>query len=113
MDSDSNEWLYVAPRPDTLTILCSKQEPTVIEIEGTGKLRLHGNCKAYGTAVLIQAQTDVNFSNSAKDIIPPLSLDYECCNFVGKNVKLRDIHLELPLKNIMNRLDDFRLASQR
>jgi hypothetical protein len=38
---DNNEWSYVAPRPDVLTILCSKQEPSDIEIEGPGKLILH------------------------------------------------------------------------
>jgi len=110
---DGNEWLYVAPRPDTLTILCSKQEPTDIESEGTGRLGLHSNCKAYGARVLIQAQRVVSFNNSEKDIIPPLSLDYDCCNFVGKNVNLTDIQLELPLKNLANRLDYLRLVSQK
>jgi len=110
---DDNQWLYVAPRPDALTILCSKQEPSDMEIEGTGKLRLHSNCKAYGARVLIQAQTAVTFNNSEKDIIPPLSLDYDCCNFVGRSVKLNDVHLDLPVKNIINRLDDLRLASHK
>ena len=26
MDSDDNDWLYVAPRPYIITILCSEQE---------------------------------------------------------------------------------------
>jgi hypothetical protein len=110
---DGNEWIFVAPCPDVLTILCLKQEPSDIEIEGTGKLKLHSSCKAYGARVLIQAQTVVSFNNSEKDIIPPLSLDYDCCNFAGKNVELKDIHLELPLQNVINRLDDLRLASQK
>ena len=110
---DGNEWLYVAPRPDTLTILCPKQEPTDIVIEGTGRLGLHSNCKAYGTRVLIQAQAVVSANNSEKDIIPPLSLDYDCCEFVRKDFKLKDIQLELPLKNVVNRLDDLRLASHK
>lgn len=110
---DGNEWLYVAPRPDTLTILCPKQEPTDVVIEGTGRLGLLSNCKAYGTRVLIQAQAIVSFNNSEKDIIPPLSLDYDCCEFIGKDVKLKDLHLELPLRNIVNRLDDLRLASHK
>jgi hypothetical protein len=110
---DDNEWLYFAPRPDTLTILCSKQEPSDIEIEGTGKLTLHSNCKAYGVRVLIQAQTVVSFNNSEKDIVPPLSLDYDCCNFAGNSIKLNDIHLELPMRNIVNRLDDLRLTSHK
>ena len=80
---------------------------------GTGKLGLHSNCKAYGGRVLTQAQTAVTFNISEKDIIPTLSLDYDCCNFVGKDVKLKDIHLNLPLKNVVNRLDGLRLASHK
>jgi hypothetical protein len=37
---DGNKWLYVSRRPDTLTVLCSKHEPTDVEITGTGKLKL-------------------------------------------------------------------------
>jgi hypothetical protein len=98
LDSDGNEWLYVAPRPDTLTILCPKQEPTDIVVEGTGRLGLCNNCKAYGTRVLIQARAVVSANNSEMDIITPISLDYVCCEFIGKEVKLQDIRLELPLK---------------
>jgi hypothetical protein len=99
---------------DRITLLfCFKQEPSDIEIEGTGKLKFHSNCKACGTRVLIQAQTSVSFNNSEKDNIPPFTLDYDCCDFVGKSVKLSDIHLDLPLKNIVNRLDDLRLASHK
>jgi hypothetical protein len=32
---NNNEWLYVAPRVDTLTVLCSGQEPTDVQIRGT------------------------------------------------------------------------------
>ena len=78
-----------------LTILRSKQEPTDIEIEGMEKLGLHSNCKAYGAGVLIQVHTVVSFNNFEKDIIPPLFLDYDCCDFVGNDVKWKDIHLEL------------------
>jgi len=34
---DNNEWLYVAPKPDVLTVLCSEHEPTDIKLLGTGK----------------------------------------------------------------------------
>lgn len=72
---DNNEWLYVAPRMEALTVLCSGQEPTDLEIVGTGKLRLNNMCKAYGAKVLIQAQLVVETNNTEKDIIPHLSLD--------------------------------------
>ena len=66
-----------APRPAVLTVLCSKQEPSDIEIVEAGKLILHNACKAYGARVLIQAQTIMTFNNTEKDVIPPLSLEYD------------------------------------
>jgi hypothetical protein len=90
---DGNEWLYVAPRPVTLTVLCPKQETSDVVIEGTGRLGLRSNCKAYGIRVLIQAHGVVSANNSERVIIRPISLDYDCCEFIGKEVKLKDIHL--------------------
>jgi len=105
--------LYVTPRPDVLTVLCSKQEPSDIESVGNGKLILHSACEAYGTRVLIQAQTVMTSNNTIKDIISPLSLDYDCCAPERKPTKLNDIHLDLPLRNIVNHLEDLRLASHK
>jgi len=102
MDSDNKEW------PEVLTVLCSKQKPSDIEIAGTRKSILHNACKAYGARVLIQAQTIMTFNTTEKDVIPPLSLEYDCCTSEGKPAKLKDFHLELPLKNIVNRLEYLR-----
>jgi len=81
---NDNEWLYVAPQPDVLTVLCPKQEPSDIEITGTGKLILDSTCKAYGSRVLIQAQTIKTSNNTEKDTIPSLSLEFDCCTSEGK-----------------------------
>ena len=110
---NDNEWLYVAPQPDVLTVLCPKQEPSDIEITGTGKLILNSTCKAYGSRVLIQAQTIKTSNNTEKDIIPSLCLEFDCCTSEGKTAKLDNIQLELPMKSIVNRLEDLRLASHK
>jgi len=70
MDADDKEWLYVVPRSEILTILCYKQEPSDVEIVGTGKLTLHSVCKANGARVLIQAQMIMTSNNTEKDVIP-------------------------------------------
>ena len=103
---NDNECLYVAPRPDVFTVLCPKQEPSDIEITGTGKLILDSACKPYGSRVLIQAQTTKTSSNTKKDIIPSLSLEFDCCMSEGKTAKLDNIQLHLPMKSILNRLED-------
>jgi len=85
---EDNEWLYVAPQPHVLTVLCSKQEPSDIEIAGTGKVQLHSACKAYGSGIVIQAQTIKTSNNTDKDMIPPLSLEFDCCVSEGRTTKL-------------------------
>jgi hypothetical protein len=110
---EDNEWLYVAPQPGVLTVLCSKQEPSDIEIAGAGNLKLHSACKAHGSRILIQAHTIKTSNNTEKDIIPPLSLEYDCRVSEGRTTKLNKIQLELPLKSIVNRLEDLRLASHK
>jgi len=42
---DNNEWLFVAPKPEVLTVLCSKHEPSDVTVIGTGKLKLNNLCK--------------------------------------------------------------------
>jgi hypothetical protein len=94
-------------------VLCSGQEPSDVEIHGTGKLKLHSMCKGYGSKVLIQAQVNITSNNTGKNIIPPLSLDYDCCLSGDGNNKLNKIHLDPPIKSVVNHLDDLRLASYR
>jgi hypothetical protein len=36
----------------------------------------------------------MTFNNTEKDVIPPLSLEYNCCTSEGKPAKLKDFHLE-------------------
>ena len=96
-----------------LTVLCPKQDPSDIEFTGTGKLILHSTCKAYGSKILLQAQTIKTSNNTEKDIIPSLSLEFDCCVSEGKTTKLDNIQLELPMRSIVNRLEDLRLASHK
>jgi hypothetical protein len=69
--------------------------------------------KGYGSKVLIQAQVTITSNNTNKDIIPSLSLDYDCCLSKEGNIKLNFIHLDLPMKSVVNHLDDLKLASYR
>jgi hypothetical protein len=88
-------------RAQTLAVLCANQEPSDVESAGTGKVKLHNACKAYKAKVFIQAQMFL-ITNNTEVIIPPLSLEYDCCvpEFEGKTVKLNVIQLDLSTKNI-------------
>jgi hypothetical protein len=70
-------------------------------------------CKGYGAKVLIQAEMTISTNNTDKDIIPHLSLEYDSCEPDERKISLNNIHLDLPLKNIINHLDDLRIASRK
>ena len=110
---ENNEWLFVAPKPEVLTILCSKHEPSDVTLIGTGKLRLNNMCKGYGSRILIQTELTISTNNSDKDIIPHLPLEFECCEVQGKNFSLNNIHLNLPLNNVVHHLDDLKVANHK
>ena len=42
-----DEWLFVTPVVDVLTVLCVKHEPIDVTLIGTGRLKLQPMCKAY------------------------------------------------------------------
>jgi len=110
---DNNEWLFVAPKPEVLTILCSKHEPSDVTLTGTGKLKLNKLYKRYGSRILIQAQLTVSTNNTDRDIIPHLPLNFDCCEVQRRNFILNSIHLNLPLTNVIHRLDDLKVASHK
>jgi hypothetical protein len=41
----SNAWLYLAPHPDTVTVLCRDDEPSDVTLTGVSKLHIHAGCK--------------------------------------------------------------------
>jgi len=82
---DNNDWLFVAPKPEVLTVLCSKHKPSDVTLIGTGKLKLNNLCKVYGSRILIQGQLTIS-TNNDNDIIPHLPLEFECCEIQGKNL---------------------------
>jgi hypothetical protein len=110
---DNNEWLFVAPKPEVLTVLCSRHEPSDVTLIDTGKLKLNNMCKWYGTRILIQAHLTISTNNTDKDIIPHLPLVYDCCVVQGTNFSLNIIHLNLPLNNVIHHLDDLKVANHK
>ena len=108
-----NEWLFVAPKPKVLTVLCSKHEPSDVTLIGTGKLKLNNVCKGYESRILIQTQLTTYTNETDKDIIPHLPLEFDCCEVLGKNFSLNNIHSNLPLTNVIHHLDDLKVASHK
>jgi hypothetical protein len=96
-----------------LTVLCSDHDPNEFEAYGTKNSKLHGMRMDYGSKVLIQAQMIITSYSTDKDIIAPLSLDYDCCLAKERKSKLNLIHLDLPINHVVSNLDDLKSANYR
>jgi hypothetical protein len=55
----------------------------------------------------------ITTNNTDKDSIPLLSLNFDCNILEGKKIELNNIHLDPPLKNAANHLDDLRISSHK
>jgi hypothetical protein len=106
---DNNEWLFVAPKPDVLTVLCSKHEPTDVKLSGSGRMQLSAMCKVYGTQILIKSHATLSSNRTSKDVIPSVSLEFDCCMSTNQNFKLNKLNLHIPLRSVTRSLDELRV----
>jgi hypothetical protein len=74
---------------------------------------LYSICKDYGSKALIPAKVTITSNNIGKDIIPSLSLDYDCFLSEERSTELNRIHLDLTMKSVVNHLDYLKLANYR
>ncbi|XP_049807185.1 uncharacterized protein LOC126249565 [Schistocerca nitens] len=109
---NSNEWLYVAPKEEGLTVLCGKEPPKDLLMKGVGKISFYSKCKGYGTRVFIQTDRVIHSNVTKKDIIPQINLEFDCCvvNEEKKNVSM--LTLDLPLEQVVTQLDDLKIAGK-
>ena len=105
----SNEWLFVAPKQDKITVLCGEKSNQVI-IVNEGKLMLKQNCKAFSSYVTLYAITTVT-TNVSTDFMPSVPIDFDCCFNIDKISTQDKIRLDVPLVNLMSSADDLRIAS--
>jgi hypothetical protein len=64
----SNQWLYIAPTDEKVTVLCDDNIPIYDYASNRGKLSLKPQCKAYTAHVTLYALTNLTIvSNVSKD----------------------------------------------
>jgi hypothetical protein len=70
-----NAWIYVAPVPEHLTVLCEGQKPTDVEIVGSGVFTFLSACTGYGNVVIIRSVSIHSVNKTGEDIMPPMNFD--------------------------------------
>jgi hypothetical protein len=108
-----NAYIYVAPVPERLTVLCTGQKPTDVEIKGSGVFTFLSACTVYENTVIIRSLTAHSVNNTDKDINRTLNLTHDCCEMTVDALSLGKIELETPIKSIPTHDGDFHLANHK
>jgi hypothetical protein len=99
--------------PDHLTIVCSGQNLSDLEIKDNGVLTFLSDCTGYGDRIMIRSITAHYVNRTEKDIIPPLELQFDCCESVSNKINLDELQLESPIKNVLMHNDELKIASYK
>jgi hypothetical protein len=77
----NNEWIYLIPSSESVTILCMDKPPVDVIVSGIGKLGISANCKGYGKAALFQTHSilDVDNPGYESNFMSRVHLEYDCC----------------------------------
>jgi hypothetical protein len=108
-----DEWLFVAPVVDALTVLCVKHDPIDVTLIGTGRLQLQPMCKAYGNRMFIHSHATIVNNHTNKDVIAPLSLECDSCDSISKSFKLNRLRLHMTMEGVASSFDDLRIANHK
>ena len=81
----SNQWLYVAPKPEKLSTICN-ENVNLINIQERCKLTLQQGFKAYTSNVTLYAMTTIK-KNVSNDFLCTVPMDFECCLVFEKKTR--------------------------
>jgi hypothetical protein len=109
-----NSWIFVAPTSDHRNVICPNQEPSEIEIKGSGTLTFLADCTGYGEKLMMRSITTHSVNRINKDFIPPLQLDIDCCETQYNRIgSLDELQFESPIKNILTHNNELKMASYK
>ena len=108
-----NAWIYVAPVPEHLTVLCTGHKPTDVEITDSGVLTFLAACTSYGNTAIIRSLTFHSVNNTAKGLNKLLNFTHNCCEMNVDTLSLGAIQLKEPIKSIPTYDEDLHLANHK
>jgi len=59
-----NAWIYFAPHPDSVTILCQNEKPVDVTLRRVGKLHIQTGCKGYGVTTILYNSSEAGTTST-------------------------------------------------
>ena len=108
----SNEWLYVTPKPERITVVCPEKKNTYL-LENRGKLMLNQKCHGITSKSVLYPITHEEKNNTKDDVFPSIpNWDIDCCISIPQQEKLDKLPINIPLNNILSP-NDLNVAGYR
>jgi hypothetical protein len=87
---ENNEWIYFVPTSESITILCTDQDPIDILVSGIGKLGISEHCKGFRRSADFQTHSILNLDNPGyeSDFLYKENLNYDCCENLSTRTNL-------------------------
>ncbi|XP_068082253.1 uncharacterized protein [Anabrus simplex] len=81
-------------------------------VQGVGVISFFEPCRCFSANAKIVSHTVIQ-SNTRKNVVPDIAIQYYCCEHLGSSVSLDTLHLDnkLPLVNILTHESDLKYAS--
>ena len=111
----NNSWIYFAPHPDIMTLLCHDNNPVDFRLKVVGNLQVHTRCKGYSTSTLLYGRSIVGNTSVqiTGDRLSHIDLQYACCEELGVKVNFSHLTLEIAYRKTVAHLDYLRYSSTR
>jgi len=102
----NNSWIFYAPHPDVITILCYDHNPIDFHLKGIGKLQVHSGCKGYSVSTLLYGISVVgNISMQVTgDFLTQIDLKNVWCEKLGVKVNFCQTPIEVAYKSTISHL---------
>jgi hypothetical protein len=108
-----NKWIFATAHKERVTIMCNDLKPSDINLQDIGVLSMFGRCDVLGQTTKLQTQSSFTSNRTDKNVIPNVTMHYDCCEHLGSKLQLDAIKLlpEVPLKNVFAHSNSFKYAS--
>jgi hypothetical protein len=111
----NNTWIYFAPNPDIITVVCNDRNPMDVSLKEVGQLQVYQGCKGYGTTAILYSNSNAgNISRQIRgDLIYQIPLSCDCGEESGVQINFSKLTADLRYKTVVSHLEDMKHASKR
>ena len=111
----NNAWIFYAPQPDVITLLCQDARSVDISLTGIGRLQILPGCKGYSTRTLLYGTFVIGNASIQvpANFVSHVDFNHVCCEELKTRVNFDQTPVRIAYKKTTAHLKDLRSASTK